>query len=54
MMMFPLASVDSSVFRRADIHSPLIVHESERLNTAREKKVKSNPETNAKPKSSNQ
>lgn len=48
MMMFPLASEDSSIFGRAYIHLPLIVHKSERLNNAREKKVKSSPETNVK------
>lgn len=48
MMMFPLASVDSSIFGRAYIHSPLIVHKSERLSNAREKNVKSTPEINVK------
>lgn len=48
MMMFPLASADSSIFGKDYIHLPLIVHKSERLNNAREKKVKSSPETNVK------
>lgn len=48
MMMFPSASVDSSIFGRAYIHLLLIVHKSERLNNAKEKKVKSSPETNVK------